>query len=127
MQFPYCVGALDGKHITIQAPNKTGSFFNYKKYFSIVLMAVCDASYNFVLVDIGADGNQSDGGIFRNFVFGRLENDLLELPTPEPKFGTARPDLPFVFVADEAFPLLRNLMRPFPGENADHHKKSLQL
>ena len=38
-------------------------------------------------------------------------------------FGTAHPDLPFVFVADEAFPLLRNLMRPFPGENADHHKK----
>ena len=124
-QFPHCVGALDGKHITIQAPNKTGSlFFNYKKYFSIVLMAVCDASYNFVLVDIGAYGSQSDGGIFRNSVFGqRLENDLLELPTPQPLFGTAHPDFPFVFVADEAFPLLCNLMRPFLGENADHLKK----
>ena len=49
-------------------------------------MAVCDANYNFVLVDIGAYGSQSDGGIFRNSVLGqRLENDLLELPTPEPE------------------------------------------
>ena len=32
-QFPHCVGALEGKHITIQASNKTGSlFFNFEKY-----------------------------------------------------------------------------------------------
>ena len=124
-QFPHGVGALDEKHITIQAPNKAGSlFFNYKKYFSMVLMAVCDANYNFVLVDISAYGSQSDGGIFRNSVFGRgLKNDLLEMPKSKPLFGTAHPDLPFVFVADEAVPLLRNLMRPFLGKNADHHKK----
>jgi hypothetical protein len=29
----------------------------------------------------------------------------------------------YVFVGDEAFPLLENLMRPYPGNNLSHEKK----
>ena len=55
-----CLGALDGKYVAMKKPPKGGSFYyNQKGFNSIVLMAVADAGYKFLYVDVGADGGAS--------------------------------------------------------------------
>ena len=128
-KFPHCLGAIDGKHVLLQAPANSGSlYFNYKKTFSIVLMAVVDAQYNFVVVDIGAYGRQSGGNVFANSLFGKKPKNLqLPLPAEEPLTATSEPQLPYVFVGDEAFPLLFIVMRPYTGSvvigNPERHER----
>lgn len=42
-KFPNCIGALYGKHIRLIHPQNSGSlYYNYKHFFSLVLMALCD-------------------------------------------------------------------------------------
>ena len=116
--FPLCLGAIDGKHCVINCPSNSGSsFYNYKGTFSLVLMAVVDASYMFTYVDVGDYGRQSDSGVFGNTHFGKsLHNGSLCLPQDDclPNVLTkAR----YCFIGDEAFPLKDNVQRPYPGKN----------
>ena len=80
--FPNCVGALDGIHVQIETSAKSGSlYFNYKKTFSTVLLALVDANFKFIAVDVGSYGKNSDGGIFIHSHLGqRFENGTTNLP-----------------------------------------------
>lgn len=116
---PNCVGAVDGKHVQIQAPPNSGSMcFNYKKTFSTVLMAACDHEYKFTLVDIGAYGSESDGGIFSKSSFGQaIGEEALNLPKYEVCLPKSNIKSHYFFVGDEAFKISCRIMRPYPGKN----------
>lgn len=65
---------MDGKHIRIKVPGKSGiDFHNYKGYASIVLLAVVDFDYAFLFVDVGSPGRASDAGIWRDSIFARVK------------------------------------------------------
>ena len=49
--------------------------------------------------------------------------DQVNLPPPEPQPEGEMQALPYVFVGDEAFPLKRYMMRPFPGRSLDCMEK----
>ena len=123
-QFPNCIGALDGKHIKIKPPPKSGSmYFNYKSYFSIVLMALVDADYKFVYVDVGCQGRISDGGVFReSSLNSALERNLLNIPSPQ-TLPERDVSVPFVVVADDAFPLKAHIMKPYSQRGLDMSKR----
>lgn len=122
--FPHCVGAIDGKHIRIKKPFNSGSrFYDYKGFFSIVLLAVTDASGKFVVIDVGSCGGNSDGGVFSRSAFGkRLLTGKLDLP-PETELPETITTLPYLFVSDDAFPLRDNIMKPFPHRGLSHDKE----
>ncbi|KAH9643508.1 hypothetical protein HF086_015656, partial [Spodoptera exigua] len=79
---------------------------------STVLLAVVDAKYNFLIVDVGSYGKNSDGGILQNSKFGKkLNTNKLKLPPNKPLPNTTE-SLPHVFIGDEVFPLSNNILRP---------------
>ncbi len=113
--FPYCCGAVDGKHIVIQKPPKSRSyFFNYKHTFSINLMAIVDAAYKFISIEVGSVGCNNDSTVFTKSGFGKqFLSDNVSFPSYCALPGTADLKAPHVIVGDEAFPCTENIMRPY--------------
>ncbi|XP_065297020.1 uncharacterized protein [Dermacentor albipictus] len=110
---PHCLGATDGKHGNVECPENSGSRDrNYKNTFGKSLLAVSDANYSFLYVEIGHHGSESDGGIFsRSNLQAKIIEDSLGVPAPASlgRIGS----IPYFFVGDEAFPLKTYMMRPY--------------
>ena len=84
-QFPHVIGAIDGKHMRIQNPNKCDSlYYNYKGFFSVQLLAVCDPKCNFIFADVGQYGSNNDCAVLKNSIIGqKLANGSLKIPDAE--------------------------------------------
>ena len=98
----------------MKKPNKSGSnYFNYKVFFSIILLALVDAEYRFIWCNTGGSGSASDAGLFNSSrLRPALENNALGLPDPDPLPGDDRP-LPYFVIGDDAFPLRTWMMKPY--------------
>ena len=82
---------------------------------------------------MGCQGRISDGGVYRNSTFYKaLENGSLSLPDPVPLPGSDDPQwmfdqcnepIPYLLVADDAFPLGIHCMKPFIQSDLSHRKR----
>lgn len=111
------------ENITLQCPPNSGSlFYNYKKYYSIVLMAMANHVYKFTLINVGAYGGNSDGGIFNDSLIGEnLKNE--NLPKGTFKLAGTQICTPTFLLADDAFSLNTRIMKPYTGKNLDEKQK----
>lgn len=112
---------MDGKHIRIWAPPKTGAqYYNYKHFYSIVLRALVNSNYEFIFVDAGKNGRISDGGVLQYTNFYQL---LVEEKLMLPQRHECKENLNFVFIGDEAFALHKHILKPFPQKNLNYENR----
>lgn len=80
-------------------------------------MAVVDANYKFLYADVGCNGRCSDGGVFAGTDLREaLDDGTINLPQDRPYPNDDQP-MPFSLVGDDAFPLRRYMMKPYPQRN----------
>ena len=121
---PHALGALDGKHIRIKKPPRSGSLYhNYKGYFSVVLMALVDADYKFLFTDVGGLGHQSDAQLFNHSELKTAMDDgLLNLPDDDPMPNDDQ-NTPYFFLGDDAFALRKNMMKPYSQKGLSREQR----
>ena len=95
-------------------------------------MALVDYDYKFFYIDVGCQGRISHGGVYNNSTLkGAILNNSFKLPPPKPLPILEDADIvwdndtpiPFMSVADDAFPLSENIMKPYPQRNLDDVKR----
>ena len=112
--FPHTLGALDGKHINCKRPPGSGSqYYNYKKFYSIVLLGLVDSEYKFIWADIGAKGSASDAQIWnQSDLQEAVQDGEIDFPAPDPLPHDTQ-DVPYFFIGDDAFALRHYMQKPY--------------
>lgn len=79
------VGAIDGSHIKILAPEDTLqlAYYNYKHFYSISLIAIVDNEGMFRWFCSGAPGACGDSGVLRETAFFRMVEEEQSKPVGE--------------------------------------------
>ena len=89
----------------------------------MLLLALVDANYRFLYVDVGAPGRAGDAGVFASSSLKQaLERNTLNLPPAKTIEGIPCP-VNYHIVGDDAFPLSKNIMKPYPQRNLDRAKR----
>ncbi|XP_071153583.1 uncharacterized protein [Mytilus edulis] len=114
--FPHALGALDGKHVACKCPPGSGStYFNYKKFYSIVLLALVDSDYKFIWADIGGRGAASDAQLWNaSDLKSAIEDGDLDLPDAEPLPHDTE-DIPYFYIVSNRFQVLMSTMQHHPS------------
>jgi hypothetical protein len=92
--------------------------------FSIVLFALVDANYKFMFVDVGSQGRIADSGVVTNTELYKIWKQKPRLSQPMP-FNGREKRVPYFFIGVEAFPLIENLIKGYPGQHSKASKERI--
>ena len=110
------MGALDGMHCKLSPPPHSGClYFNYKKLFSIILLAFMKANYEFLWVNIGANGVCSHAHIYNGSSLSEaIETRAIQWPVVDP-LGQYNNDrrIAYFIIGDDSFALKPWLLKPY--------------
>lgn len=78
-----------------------------------MLLALVDANYKFLFIDVGAQGRIGDAAVYNNSkISQKLEHNQLHVP--QPSFLPVTDILcPYMVLADDAFAMKSYLMKPY--------------
>ena len=114
-QFPCCFAAVDGCHLPIKCPigglESAKEYYNFKNFYSIVIMAMVDAKKRFIWASSGFPGNSHDAIIFQStHIFKEISEDNL-IPEVERNYNGS--NFSPMILGDSAFPFATWLMKPY--------------
>ncbi|XP_037951571.1 uncharacterized protein LOC119682257 [Teleopsis dalmanni] len=120
--FPQCFGAIGGCHIEIKPTKKDAlDYFNYKGWYSMVLLALVDCRHQFMYINVGAPGRCNDSSVFEKSSLKKfLESPLLKNKS---EYISGK-RVPVVCVADSAFRFSTSIMKPYPVSTTNEQYKN---
>ena len=121
---PQCVGAIDGSHIPIMAPQEHPTeYYNRKGWYSMTLQAIVDGKGLFWNIYTGQPGSLHDARVLRlSAVWELAERAKVFSQQYESISGQ---DVGNYIIGDAAYPLTSWLMKPFPDTGALTHEQEV--
>ena len=114
-QFLCCWSAVDGCHIPIKCPpggpESRKEYYNFKNFYSVIMMGMVDSNYRFIWGTCGFPGNSHDAIIFQST---KLWADIREselLPHIAKDIGGVT--VPPLVLGDSGFPFQTWMMKPY--------------
>ena len=121
---PQCAGALDGTFMGIEKPLNFGdSYFCYKRFHSIIILACVDARGIFTSVNPGRPGSVGDSFTYNHSSLKRNTESGDWLHIAHSQILNGQEIRPFL-VADSAFSLSPTVMKCFDGDHLTPSQKS---
>ncbi|XP_063420957.1 putative nuclease HARBI1 [Mytilus trossulus] len=100
-EFQNIIGAIDGSHIPIEQPLECpNSYYNRKKFHSVILQAVCKDDLSFVNICVGMPGRCHDAKAFKHSHLSEIGDELCRQGQ-------------YHILGDAAYALMRWLITPF--------------
>ncbi|TMW46009.1 hypothetical protein DOY81_008911, partial [Sarcophaga bullata] len=117
---------VDGFHIEVRPSQEDATdCYNYKGWYSIVLLALVDARYRFIYVNCGSPGRCNVSQIFEGFTLKQQFDQCNLLHDLSKQISSV--NVPLVIIDYSAFKFLKflsdNLMKPYPFQLLQSHQQ----